>query len=101
MSREKQIEEMDLVVLNNFRNRYYTEGLNTENGIIADAINNILPILVELKNKKQGYRKQREGKWIKATPYSQEYCNQCGLTPKTIFGKLPPFCPNCGAKMKG
>lgn len=48
-----------------------------------------------------GKRKQSEGKWIKATPYSQEYCNQCGLTPKTIFGKLPPFCPNCGAKMKG
>lgn len=46
-------------------------------------------------------RKQSVGKWIKATPYSQEYCNQCGLTPKTIFGKLPPFCPNCGANMKG
>lgn len=42
-----------------------------------------------------------EGEWIKATPHSQEYCNKCGLTPKTIFGKLPPFCPNCGAKMKG
>ena len=43
----------------------------------------------------------RHGEWIKATPYSQEYCNQCGLTPKTIFGKLPPYCPNCGAKMDG
>ena len=38
--------------------------------------------------------------WIKATPYSQEYCNKCGLTPKTLFGWLPPFCPNCGAKMQ-
>lgn len=41
----------------------------------------------------------RRGEWIRATPYSQDYCNQCGLTPKTLFGRLPPFCPNCGAKM--
>ena len=42
----------------------------------------------------------RHGKWVKATPYSQEYCDQCGLTPKTIFGKLPPYFPHCGAKME-
>ena len=41
----------------------------------------------------------KHGEWIRATPYSQDYCNQCGLTPKTLFGRLPPFCPNCGAKM--
>lgn len=41
----------------------------------------------------------KHGEWIKATPCSQEYCNQCGLTPKTIFGILPNYCPNCGAKM--
>lgn len=41
----------------------------------------------------------QRGQWIKATPFSQEYCNKCGLTPKTIFGILPPYCPNCGAKM--
>ena len=38
--------------------------------------------------------------WIKATNYSQAYCSNCRLTPKTIFGKLPPYCPNCGKKMK-
>lgn len=43
--------------------------------------------------------KVKHGEWIKATPYSQEYCNQCGLTPKTIFGWLPLYCPHCGAKM--
>jgi hypothetical protein len=37
--------------------------------------------------------------WIKATNYSQSYCCNCRLTPKTIFGRLPPYCPNCGAKM--
>ena len=37
--------------------------------------------------------------WIKATNYSQSYCSSCRLTPKTIFGMLPPHCPNCGAKM--
>ena len=49
----------------------------------------------------KGYRKVERGEWIKATPYSQEYCNKCGLTPKTIFGRLPKFCPNCGADMRG
>lgn len=39
--------------------------------------------------------------WVKATPYSQEYCTNCGLTPKTIFGILPNYCPHCGAKMDG
>ena len=43
----------------------------------------------------------RHGKWIKPTPCSQEYCNQCGLTPKMVFGMLPNYCPNCGAKMDG
>ena len=38
--------------------------------------------------------------WIKATDFSQAYCSNCRLTPKTIFGKLPPYCPNCGKKMK-
>ena len=37
--------------------------------------------------------------WIKATKYSQAYCSNCRLTPKTLFGMLPPYCPNCGNKM--
>ena len=41
------------------------------------------------------------GKWHKPTPCSQEFCTNCGLTPKTNFGWLPPYCPNCGAKMDG
>ena len=35
--------------LNAFRNYYYAEGDNTEAGIIANAINDILPEYVRLK----------------------------------------------------
>lgn len=38
-------------------------------------------------------------KWHKPTPCSQEFCTNCGRTPKTNFGWLPPYCPHCGAKM--
>lgn len=41
------------------------------------------------------------GRWHKPTPYSQEFCTNCGLTPKTNFGWLPPYCPHCGADMRG
>ena len=40
-----------------------------------------------------------KAEWIKATIYSQSYCSKCRLTPKTVFGMLPPYCPNCGSKM--
>ena len=40
-----------------------------------------------------------EAYWIKATEFSQSYCSNCRLTPKTVFGRLPPYCPNCGKKM--
>lgn len=43
----------------------------------------------------------RHGEWVKPSPYSQAYCNQCCLTPKTVAGILPKYCPNCGAKMDG
>ena len=33
-------------ILNAFRNRYYTDGNNTENGIVANAINDILPRMI-------------------------------------------------------
>ena len=48
---------------------------------------------------KEDVQEVKHGKWIKPTPCSQEYCNQCGLTPKMVFGVLPNYCPHCGAKM--
>jgi hypothetical protein len=95
MSREKQIEEMARDICECFNN----DGTCYQDDRLCDCKCDSFTDAQYLYEK--GYRKQREGKWIKATPCSQEYCNQCGLTPKTIFGKLPPFCPNCGAKMKG
>lgn len=55
-----------------------------------------------------GYRKQSEGEWIdKPTgAYSrwQSWCSSCGKH-SGIGGiesnRHKPFCPNCGAKMKG
>lgn len=43
----------------------------------------------------------RHGNFIKRTPYSEAECDQCGKCPKLIFGILPSYCPNCGAKMDG
>lgn len=33
-------------ILNTFRNRYYADGCSTENGIVANAINDILPRMI-------------------------------------------------------
>ena len=55
MSRDKQIDGSTLAVLNCYRNKYYTDGNATEQGLVANAINDVLPYLVELKN--GGYRK--------------------------------------------
>ena len=49
----------------------------------------------------KGYRKASEGEWVKPTMYSEHICSNCGKSPKMFFGLLSPYCPNCGAKMKG
>lgn len=56
-----------------------------------------------------GYRKQSEGEWIakhnmsrssrgRYTSYNTYTCNVCG---KANGRRKTPFCPKCGAKMKG
>ena len=54
-----------------------------------------------------GYRKQSEGEWIEhieKSSYLEDNvevyynCSVCGTSHWSI---APPFCPNCGAKMKG
>ena len=47
-----------------------------------------------------GYRKQREGEWVKDAPHWRHHCNQCGYFPLMLHGDFFPFCPNCGAKMR-
>lgn len=54
----------------------------------------------------EGYRKQREGEWIKH-PCSYE-CTVCKVSVEVYAEEYDPttdydlnYCPNCGAKMKG
>lgn len=100
MSREKQIEEMAMVIARRstaFRNpnvAFMTTATKT-----AESLYNA------------GYRKQSEGEWyvnymMSKTPskrgrtihYETYTCSVC---VKGNGRKRPNFCPNCGAKMKG
>lgn len=45
-SRKETVYKNPLDILNVFRNRYYADGGSTENGIVADAINDILPRMI-------------------------------------------------------
>jgi DNA-directed RNA polymerase subunit RPC12/RpoP len=100
MSGEKQIDGIDLAVLNCFRNKYYTDGNATENGLVANAINAVLPVLVSLKN--SGCSNQRYGEWEKASEYMPIYrCSIC--KERNLFkdgdNVFSNYCPHCGAKM--
>ena len=47
-----------------------------------------------------GYRKQKEGEWIRYPHNSGIYCSLC--KHKRRYRDIhDAFCPNCGAKMKG
>jgi hypothetical protein len=98
MSKEKQIEEMAKVLC----------GMkNGCDGCMWDKVHcNERNYAEEIYN--AGYRKQSEGEWIdKPTgAYSrmQSWCSDCGKH-SGIGGiesnRHKPYCPNCGAKMKG
>ena len=48
-----------------------------------------------------GYRKQSEGKWTTEGDMFKEYvCSVCGYSVDSPYQRTP-YCPNCGAKMKG
>ena len=88
MDKEKQIEEfaddIDEAIDNNM----------TWHDI--DGITNIdtVDMANELKNK--GYRKERQGEWIRSGMNTPK-CSLCHQYSYD-FGN---YCPNCGAKMKG
>ena len=103
MISEKQIEEMAKCC------PYHDNGKcrPTENEIAdCDLMCNMFGFMANLHN--AGYRKQSEGEWIdKPTgAYSrmQSWCSACGKH-SGIGGiesnRHKPYCPNCGAKMKG
>lgn len=97
---KEQIDGIDLAVLSCYRNKHYADGNATEQGVIANAINEVLPILVSLKN--ESYRKQSVGEWERRTfiIFDSEKvgyrCSECNTTWDTPT----PYCPNCGAHMK-
>lgn len=88
----KQIEEMAKVIHENFSSLLSM----TECKIIAAAAY------------EAGYRKQSEGEWIDkhtgAYGRMQSWCSACGKH-SGIGGiesnRHKPFCPNCGARMRG
>ena len=100
-----QIDGATLAVLNCYRNKYYAEGNDTEQGIVANSINDVLPILVDYKE--NGYTKQSEGEWkrieVNGKNYGQVYYQHkdCKVNETEIFRSPYHFCPNCGVKMKG
>lgn len=76
-------------ILNWYRNLYYKEELNTERGIVAMALNDILPELVSLREK------QTPKKPIKKNPicYAQ-------TKDGTEFIAYDYFCPDCNKQIK-
>lgn len=111
MEREKQIEEMAVIIAKqnckpcgcencDFAYEYGTKEESCEDYVsyrkMAEAFYNA------------GYRKERQGEW-KHPPYApfggsyeMKRCSVCGYKPD--FDSDNPytkFCPNCGAKMKG
>ena len=46
-------------------------------------------------------RKQSEGEWIKDNTSKFENRYNCSVCDYRFFGIPTPYCPKCGAKMKG
>ncbi len=105
--KEKQIEDMAecLIDIQRDFNEYCAKPcrecelggiVNCENHYKAEALYN------------EGYRKQSEGEWVDKPTGSynrmQSWCSACGKH-SGIGGiesnRHKPFCPNCGARMKG
>jgi len=93
---EKQIEEMAKCCT------YYCNGeccADVTNICDCDLMCEMFGVFVALNN--AGYRKEIQGEWKKPSRYSEPICTICKKSPCQYFGMLPPFCPHCGAKMKG
>jgi hypothetical protein len=116
MDERNQIEErgdLALIVdtaIRDWRNRRYAcneEGLVEVKELLSDYI-----AAAVLAN---GYRRQSEGEWmLEHETYGEMICSVCGKAcpierkpdpyedyQMTDFYIMSPFCPNCGARMKG
>ena len=103
MSEEKQIEEMAKLMCDKCRDSFgchYTE-------ICTETLDDAKSIY------DKGYRKQRVGEWVlEHETYGKMICSNCKeeAPKKTVVDRTytrhilndkKPYCPNCGAKMKG
>ena len=83
MTKEKQIEEMALII-----HKIMPIGLELSAAVATDLYN-------------ADYRRQSEGEWkTVGEELKNTTCSVCGHWVETPYGKTP-YCPNCGAKMKG
>lgn len=95
---QKAIDE-----LNFYRNLFYKESSTTERGIIANAINDILPEFIKLYNTKEDVT----GVWYYVDNEKQLECSRCKcrISNYTVIHKADgystnnlKFCPECGSK---
>ena len=101
MDKEKQIEEMAIDICES-----YYKGICHEELKRCDFKCGSFTEAQHLY--KIGYRKQSEGEWVDkptgAYGRMQSWCSACGKH-SGIGGiesnRHKPFCPNCGARMKG
>ena len=93
-----------LDILNWYRNLYYTENTNTERGIMANAINDLLMSLKDSDNKQTPMAVQPEGD----DESDYVYCPRCLEfigTNESVYDmfrgrKNNVFCEYCGQKLK-
>lgn len=79
-------------ILNYYRNLYYTEAQVTERGIVANAINDVLPNMVEVVH----------GRFELIEKAGVDYwrCSACQeIVAEYYYKPKYNYCPNCGAKM--
>ena len=97
MSREKQIEEIAVIVSNSILQWANELPPISNPHFVANAIYNA------------GYRKQSVGEWKTIQETKTDIITECTACKKQFWfmkkGQLNidrmPYCPNCGAKMKG
>ena len=101
MSKEKQIENGEVLYGGTRRGGQQIEEMSLN---IQDAVGGCSSYWSRTIAERLfglGYRKQSEGEWIDANPNGAVYKFACTLCGETKLGKGTPYCPNCGAKMKG
>ena len=92
---EKQIEEMRKEVAS--IHRFFLEDEDYE----------ILDYYIADKLFEKGYRKEIPGEWIEHIEKPDwleddvEVYYNCSVCGTSHWSSAPPYCPNCGAKMKG